>query len=408
MGDDLKEAYFRRFYWILLSLIGSVEFVRGAMFIALVPIYIPHLALGATHRLRITVFLSGAIISAMYGADTIAKPFAGWLVDFLGARRTLLLSLPWALLGLSAFLWSRSWVVLLLGAILFGLGCAPVWPAVVSTLVEHSPSDEQAGTLSSIFVAWLLGMGSGFVLINLLFHLGPRFLITVLLGIFCIPVLLALNTRKWISMKHANVVSGPRRHLIQTIREVWNLRVLLPGAFAQTLAISMLVPLLFPFIRGVYGLDQTAYGFLILVVGAITIALMVPVGKLVDRLGYRLFLVTGFFLAGALLLAISRYPRPLLIYPYSILLGISYAFILPSWNGLLAHLMPSSVRGSLYSIFMSIDGLGMALGPVIGGKLGDTYGFHSTFGVSATILFAMAFFYMLLLGRRTIDNTSRQ
>ncbi len=402
MGNGHREAYFRRFYWILLSLIGSVEFVRGAMFIALVPIYIPHLAapVYATHRFRITVFLSGAIISAMYGADTLAKPFAGWLVDFLGARRTLLFSLPWALLGLSTFLWSRSGVILLLGAILFGLGCAPVWPAVVSTLVEHSPSDEQAETLSSIFVAWLMGIGSGFVLINLFFHLGPKLLITVLLGIFCVPVLMAFNLRKWISRKRANKVSGPRRHLIQTIREVWNLRVLLPGSFAQTLAISMLVPLLFPFIRGVYGLDQTAYGLLFLVVGAITVTLMVPVGKLVDRLGYRLFLVTGFFLAGALLLAISGYPRPLLIYPYGILLGISYAFILPSWNGLLAHLMPSSVRGSLFSIFMSIDGLGMALGPVIGGKLGDTYGFHSTFAVSATILFVMAFFYLLLLSRR--------
>jgi MFS family permease len=405
MGDSLKETYYRRFYWLLLSLIGSVEFVRGAMFIALVPIYIPHLApVYATHRLRITVFLSGAIISAMYGADTIAKPFAGWLVDYLGTRRTLLLSLPWALLGLSSFLWSKSGVVLLLGAILFGLGCAPVWPAVVSTLVEHSPSDEQAGTLSSIFVAWLLGMGSGFVLINLFFHLGPKLLITILLGIFCLPVLMAFNIRKWTSRKRANRSSGPRRHLIQTIREVWNLRALLPGSFAQTLAISMLLPLLFPFMERVYGLDQTAYGLLFLVVGAITVALMVPVGKLVDRLGYRLFLVTGFFLAGALLLAISHFPRPLLIYPYGILLGISYAFIMPSWNGLLAHLMPSSMRGSLYSIFMSIDGLGMALGPVIGGKLGDAYGFRSSFAVSAAILFIMAVFYLLLLGRRTIER----
>jgi MFS family permease len=409
MGDSLKEAYFRRFSWILLSLIGSVEFVRGAMFLALVPIFVPHLAdpVYIHHHFRITVFLSGAIISAMYGADTIAKPSSGWLVDYFGPRRTLLFSLPLALLGLSTFLWSRSGPVLLLGAILFGLGCSPVWPAVVSTLVEHSPSDEQAGTLSSVFVAWMLGMGSGYVLINLLFHLGPKLLITVLLGIFCIPLLLAFNTRKWLSRKHANTVSGPRRHLIQMIREVWNLRMLMTGSFAQTLATSMLIPLLIPFFGVVYGLDQTAYGLLILVVGAITIAIMVPVGKMVDRLGYRLFLVTGCFLAGVLMLAISGYPKPLLLYPYAILFGISYALILPSWNGLLAHMMPSSVRGSLYSIFMSIDGLGMALGPVIGGKLGDTYGFRFTFGVSATILFAMAVFYLLLLGRRTRDNTSR-
>jgi MFS family permease len=345
--------------------------------------------------------LSGAIISAMYGADTIAKPSAGWLVDYFGARRTLLLSLPCALLGLSTFLWSQSGVVLLLGAILFGLGCSPVWPAVVSTLVEHSPSDEQAETLSSVFVAWLLGVGSGFVLTNLFYHLGPRFLITILLGIFCIPILMAFNLRKWISRRRSNQASGPRLHLIQMIREVWNLRTLLTGSFAQTLAPSILLPLLFPFIREVYGLDQTAYGLLFLIVGAITVGLMVPVGKLVDRLGYRPFLVSGCFLAAAMLLAISGYSKPILIYPYAILFGISYACILPSWNGLLANLMPSSVRGSLYSIFMSVDGLGMALGPIIGGKLGDTYGFHFTFCVSAIILFAMSVFYLLLRHRRS-------
>jgi MFS family permease len=410
MGNGLKEAYFRRFSWILLSLIGSVEFVRGAMFLALVPIFVPHLAapVYTHHHIQITVFLSGAIISAMYGADTITKPFAGWLVDYFGPRLTLLFSLPWALLGLSTFLWSRSGVVLLLGAIFFGLGCAPVWPAVVSTMVEHSPSDEQAETLSSVFVAWMVGIGSGYVLINLFFHLGPKLLITVLLGIFCLPILLVFNLRKRFARKRAGKVAGPRRHLIQMIREVWNLRTLLTGSFAQTLATSMLVPLLIPFFGLVYHLDQTAYGLLILIVGAITVTLMVPVGKLVDRLGYRLFLVTGCFLTGALLLAISGYPKPFLIYPYGILLGISYAFFLPSWNGLLAQLMPSSVRGSLYSIFMSIDGLGMALGPLIGGKLGDTYGFHSAFGVSAAIMFAMAVFYLLLLRHRTSESTSRR
>jgi MFS family permease len=377
------------------------------MFIALVPVYIPHLAVAPIYILhhfpkaRTTVFLSGAIISAMYGADTLFKPSAGWLVDFFGPRLTLLISLPCALLGLSTFLWSTSGVILALGAILFGLGCAPVWPAVVSTLVEQSPGDEKAETLSSVFVAWLLGMGSGVVLINLLYFLHPKLLISVMLGIFCLPVLMALNIRKWTSSRRAGKVSGPWRHLIQIIREVSNLWMLLPGAFAQTLALSMLVPLLFPFLRDAYGLDQTSYGLLILVVGAITIALMVPAGKMVDRFGHRLFLVTGFCLAGVLLLAVSFYPRPLLIYPYAILLGISYALILPSWNGLLVRMMPSSIRASLFSIFMSIDGLGMAAGPVVGGKLGDTFGFRTTFEVSAAILLVMAVFYLLLLSHRT-------
>jgi MFS family permease len=44
---------------------------------------------------------------------------------------------------------------------------------------------------------------------------------------------------------------------------------------------------------------------------------------------------------------------------------------------------------------------GMAAGPVVGGKLGDTFGFRTTFEVSAAILLVMAVFYLLLLSHRT-------
>ncbi len=392
MRNGFREAYYRRFHWILLSLIGSVDFVRGALFIALIPIYVPE-------QLRATVFLSGAIISAMYGADTIFKPTAGWLVDYFGPRATLLISLPCALLGLSFFLWSKSGAILILGAILYGLGCAPVWPAVVSTLVEYSPTGEKAKTLSSIYVVWLLGMGSGAVLINLVYHLGPKLLIAILVGVFCIPLILALNIRKWISRRRTTKEASAGRHLLRMTREIWNFRVLLPGAFTQTLALGMLLPLLQPFCKQVYGLNQRAYGILMLAGGLITIAMLVPIGKMVDRFGYRTFLVVGFFLGGTLLVAINHYPNHLLIYPYAILLGISYAFILPAWNGLLANRLPSEVRASLYSIIMSIEGLGVAAGPVIGGKLGELFSYSFTFGVSATALFIMGAFYLILLRR---------
>lgn len=392
MRIRFREAYYRRFHWILIGLIGSVDFVRGAMFLALIPSYIPA-------HLQTTVFLSGAIISSMYGADTIFKPAAGWLVDYFGPRATLLVSLPFALLGLSVFLWSKSGAILVLGAILFGLGCASVWPSVVSALVDLSPDNEKAGTLSSIFVVWLVGMGSGYVLINLVYYLGPRFLIMVLLGIFCIPILLAFNIRKWISRRRISRESHAGHQLKRMILEVWNFRALLPGAFTQTLALSMLLPLLQPFCKEVYGLGHSAYGILILVGGLVTISLLVPVGKMVDRFGYRPFLVAGFLLSGVLLVAISRYPGPLLIYPYAALLGLSYAVILPSWNSLLAQKLPGEVRASLFSIIMSIQGLGVAAGPVVGGKLGATYGYSSTFGISAAALIAMAAFYLLLFDR---------
>lgn len=81
----------------------------------------------------------------------------------------------------------------------------------------------------------------------------------------------------------------------------------------------------------------------------------------------------------------------------TIILGdCSYAFILPAWNGFLAQVLPSSARAGLYSMIISIESFGIAVGPIIGGKLGVAYGFHFAFGVSAVALFVMAVFYLLL------------
>ena len=112
MGNSLKEAPFRSFSWIFLSLIVRNHSCGVPCFLLWSPSSSPtggsrlHPPPHPYHRL----LEWAVIISAMCGADTIAKPFAGWLVDYFGSRRTLILTLPWALLGLSTFLWSsRGW-----------------------------------------------------------------------------------------------------------------------------------------------------------------------------------------------------------------------------------------------------------------------------------------------------------
>jgi MFS family permease len=232
------------------------------------------------------------------------------------------------------------------------------------------------------------------VLVNFCYHLGPKLLISVLPGIFCMPLVLAFYIHR--SRQRTSRQYSINGQLVSICRGLWDVRILIPGAFAQTLALSMLLPVLFPYLKTHYGMTQSAYGMLTILGGAVAVLLMVPVGKMVDRWGYRFLLTAGFGLAGIAILVIIHYQYHLLIYPYAVLLGIAYALILPSWNGLIAQLLPEAVRASLYSVMMSIEGLGVAIGPVLGGKLGITYGSRVLFSTSALILIVMACFYFML------------
>ncbi|MDI6812832.1 MAG: MFS transporter, partial [Desulfitobacteriaceae bacterium] len=116
-------------------------------------------------------------------------------------------------------------------------------------------------------------------------------------------------------------------------------------------------------------------------------------GKLSDRLGVKGPLVAGFF-AAAICLALLPLQRA--VFPTLVVgafLGSSYSLILPAWNGLQAKVVSPEKRGTMWAIFMTIEGIGTATGAFIGGKVWEGFGHAAPFFVSAGVLAVMAVFY---------------
>lgn len=89
-------------------------------------------------------------------------------------------------------------------------------------------------------------------------------------------------------------------------------------------------------------------------------------------------LITGFTISAAALLLFTYAKSMTILYVLVALLGIGYAFIIPSWNALIASAIPPEKR-ALYGVFLTIEGLGMIVGPIVSGKLWDVYGYHAPF-----------------------------
>jgi DHA1 family multidrug resistance protein-like MFS transporter len=403
-GRTVRELLHRPAMWGFIGTTACVEFCRGALFISLLPAYLtdPRAGLG------LSVASLGMVISGQYLADTIFKIPAGWLVDRLGPWRVLAPSL--ALAAVAVYLLPRVHHLALLIALglMFGLGASANWPAVLSGSVQLGGMRSRASATSITFLAWLAGGGPGPILINFLIGrgYGSAFtLLTLVVSGAPAAALLGLSGAlhrpgdpEWKPAPSAE--SGPR----QTVRELAaNLRDsawLIPGMFVQMLALGIVLPVLVPFARQHLHLaSQAEYGLMLLAGGAVTVLCLLPMGRVVDRIGSKPPLVAGFGLAAAavLLLAVGHGGGALL-WRVS-LLGFSYAMILPAWNGLTVGKIDAERRGLFLGLFMSIEGLGIALGSAAGGTL-YTLDYRAPFLATAAILTLVSIFYLLMPRKR--------
>ncbi len=191
------------------------------------------------------------------------------------------------------------------------------------------------------------------------------------------------------------------REIIVHLREI---RALFPGMFVQTLAIGILIPVLTPYARVVLGVSPQMQSVAMLTVGGATVILLPVMGKLIDRVGARPFLSGGFLLTAVALVLFTLQTSVWPAIGFMVLLGFSYAMILPSWNSVLDRAIDREKRGAMWGVFMTVEGLGTAAGPYIGGRLWQTVGPQAPFLLSASVVGVMGLVYVFMripgLGRR--------
>ncbi len=114
--------------------------------------------------------------------------------------------------------------------------------------------------------------------------------------------------------------------------------------------------------------------------------LLLTAGALGDRYGRRLALFTGFVIfGGGSLLAAWSGSAGTLITPRA-LMGVGGAFIMPATLSILVNVFPREERPKAIAIWAATVGLGVPLGPVIGGWLLEHYWWGSIFLINVPII----------------------
>ncbi|MDP1512070.1 MFS transporter [Paenibacillus ottowii] len=192
------------------------------------------------------------------------------------------------------------------------------------------------------------------------------------------------------SVSFAEQAAGLRRRLVQ-------LKWLLPGMVLQMTAAGLLLPILPGFAADHLRLSQPQYSIMLILGGTGAILFLVPMGKLADRWGHKQMLFTGFVsLTVILALLIVSMPPPALSMLFAFMLGLSYSAVLPAWNAVLSYLVPEDQKGTGWGVLSGIEGLGIMIGPVIGGWIASQYTNDAAISISAALLAVLALFYLIL------------
>jgi EmrB/QacA subfamily drug resistance transporter len=128
--------------------------------------------------------------------------------------------------------------------------------------------------------------------------------------------------------------------------------------------------------------------------------LLLTTGSLSDRFGRRSALGIGLLVFGAGSIASAFATSASMLIGTRALMGIGGALIMPSTLSILTNVFPPHERGRAIGIWAGVSGLGIGIGPMVGGFLLDHFWWGSVFLVNVPVVI-----FAFVAGRLIVPNS---
>jgi MFS family permease len=361
---------------------------------------IPLLPLHLTERLGASVKLVGVVVAAFALTETILKTAWGSVADRVGRRPMIMFGLIFS--SIAPMLMSvlrTAWLFVPL-RVVDGAGSSALWPAASAIIADTTPPHRRATAMGVLNMFFLAGLACGPTLG--LFVVGFSGSYTagfyVAAGVLLSAAVVAAFTLRGLGRTHLppsgldavgyhGTAPNPEfEAVVEEARRVPLLGVMLVVAFVQMFGAGLLAPILVIYAKRVVGFSEQMIGTLFLVL-ILTVALAAFVaGHLADRWGKMRSVSLGMGVGSLGLWLLPLSPRPAVLAVAAVLLGLSYALATPAWHALISELAPPGRIGLAMGASQTAQGLGLVLGPLLGGLMWDTMGHRSPFLGAAALL----------------------
>lgn len=327
----------------------------------------------------------GYLLGAYGGARFLFETPTGAISDRIERRLGLLLGFALMLPAIGLMSFVRNEQLFLPLAAQLGFATAFLWPASYAIAADLYEPDRRGKVIGFLNLAQLLGFGAGALAGAFMVESGdvPQFavaFVAVSLA-FAAAVGGIPNYRGDRLFARVHTPARPSVRSILSFR-LAALSVIILGA---SIALAMIVPAIRPY--GQYQLDVSFARLTVALIPAVIggAALYIPAGHLADRYGRWKPLFAGQALTVAGLLVIAGTGELWVAVPAAMVVFAGNVLTVPAWNAAVMDLAPESHRGTLIGLSVALSGLGLAIGPALGGFVVGRWDAPAAFRVAAAL-----------------------
>ena len=314
----------------------------------------------------------------------VLRPLVGSWLDRFGRRAFFIAGLAGYTLSMTVFAFSEQIWTILLARALQGVASSCLWlsaQAITADVAGDAERGQSFGGLGqSNSQGQILGTFIGFgVLTQLGMHTGWKLLF---LGFAAAAVLATVFA--WRHLKETRpAVSRSEIHPIRWTRN-WNLLLLV--TLVTGAAVAMLEPVMMIYLQERFTQDVPTLALAFLPAGLIWALLASRLGRLADRFGRKLLMVSGMATAALTSFLIPGLGSLALLAVLWALQALCYAAGDPAEQALVADLTGGDQRGRAYGYYAMAAGIGATFGPLAGGWLYQSVGVSAPFFANGVVL----------------------
>jgi len=357
----------------LVYTLSAISALRGAVFSVWSVVWQPFVL-----SLGFSMGSLGGLESLLDLTRIVVMPLFGKASDAYGRRRFIVAREILTLVAAVLYVYAGSWRFIFLGVVLTGVSSAtfPIWNTVIA---ESSEVKELGYTFSFVgTIQMALGLvatlAAGYVAsaygFTTVFAGAAVFaLLAFLVVVMRLPETASKGTGDTVDWR---ALAGSLAETFRPPRYLWGYYIAMS---VDLFAFSLGARLLFGMLTQGYGYTPAMLGLMSAAMTGTMALAQIPLGRIVDRIGYVKFMIISQVIAcGVLATVFLSKSFPVLV-AAQIAFGVSAAFWVPAEQAWIAINVDPERRAQAIGGYSTFRGLVAFPAPFIGGLLFDAYGF---------------------------------
>jgi len=349
-----------------------------------------------SRSLQASALAIGGLFSIFSATTMIARPLVGWGVDRIGRKLFLII----ALAGYGATMFIMAFAdrlsLLYLGRVMQGLASSFMWITAYTIAADLAPANERARSVARVDAAvaqgGLYGSIPGF---TLMFMLPLHNAWQILFAIFGICALMGAYIA-WRRVPETKPPLLPGKQYPKTSLPSGLIRLMVM-VFITGMGSAMIAPIWLIYLQDKFNIESYTVAQAYLPAALVYGFLPVHLGWVSDRLRRAPLMALGLLVSGLVSLLIPGLKTVILLALLWAIEALGFVMATPAEEAFVADLTGHEMHGMGYGLYTFASGMGMTLGPLVGGWFYDTLGHAVPFYTTGIILIVGALLTWVLL-----------